>query len=79
MKKEFRPRRSPLTRTKHYLSFDERLWKRLQVVADKHYRGNRSRALEGLRSPLVRRSQVFAAFKDVIGLSTSVFGKCAGV
>lgn len=48
MKKEFRPRRSPLTRTKHYLSFDARLWKRLQAVADKHYRGNRSRALEGL-------------------------------
>jgi len=48
MKKEFRPRRSPLTRTNHSLSFDARLWKRLQVVADKHYQGNRSRALEGL-------------------------------
>ena len=48
MKSEFRPRRSPLSRTKHYLTFDDRLWRRLQAVADRHYGGNRSRAVEGL-------------------------------
>lgn len=48
MMPEFRPRRSRLSRTEHYLSFDARLWQRLQVVADLHYGGNRSRALEGL-------------------------------
>jgi len=48
MKPEFTPRRSRLSRRKHALSFNERLWRRLGVVADKHYQGNRSRALEGL-------------------------------
>jgi hypothetical protein len=48
MKNEFKPRRSRLSRTKHALSFDDRLWRRLQAVADQHYDGNRSRALEGL-------------------------------
>lgn len=48
MGKELTPRRSPLSRRKHALSFDERFWNRLGEVADKHYEGNRSRALEGL-------------------------------
>jgi hypothetical protein len=48
MKPEFTPKRSPLSRRKHALTFDERLWQRLGVVARKHYGGNHSRALEGL-------------------------------
>jgi hypothetical protein len=48
MGKEFTPKRSPLSRRKHALSFDERFWNRLGEVAAKHYAGNRSRALEGL-------------------------------
>ena len=48
MKSEFEPRRSPLVRSKHYLSFDERIWQRLDEIADRHYEGNRSRAVEGL-------------------------------
>lgn len=48
MKKEITPKRSQLSRRKHTFSFDERLWKRLDAVARKHYGGNRSRAIEGL-------------------------------
>jgi hypothetical protein len=48
MKPEFTPKRSPLSRRKHAFTFDERLWRRLGVIARKHYGGNRSRALEGL-------------------------------
>ncbi len=48
MKNEFTPRRSLLSRHKHALSFDDRFWNRLGVIADKHYEGNRSRAIEGL-------------------------------
>jgi hypothetical protein len=48
MKPELQPRRSRLARRKHDVSFDERLWRRLGEVANRHYQGNRSRALEGL-------------------------------
>jgi len=48
MRKEFIPRRPARVRQKHSLSFDDRLWSRLQAVADQHYGGDKSRALEGL-------------------------------
>jgi hypothetical protein len=48
MKPEFTPRRSPLSRRKHEFSFNERIWRRLEIVAKKHYGGNKSRAIEGL-------------------------------
>lgn len=48
MKPKFQPRRSLHTRESHSVSFDARLWQRLDAVALHHYQGNRSRALEGL-------------------------------
>jgi len=48
MAKEYIPRRSQHVRQKHTISFDDRLWKRLQEVANQHYEGDKSRALEGL-------------------------------
>ena len=48
MKPEFTPRKSRQSRGRHDLTLDERLWQRLTEVADKHYGGNRSRAIEGM-------------------------------
>ncbi len=48
MSQEFIPRRAPQVRQKHTVTFDDRLWERLQEVADRHYQGDKSRALEGL-------------------------------
>lgn len=48
MKLEFTPKRSVFSRRKHAVSMNERLWRRLDVVARKHYGGNRSRAIEGM-------------------------------
>lgn len=48
MNTEFTSQKPQLSRCKHALSFDDRFWDRLGEVADKHYGGNRSRALEGL-------------------------------
>lgn len=48
MPKELHTRRAPLSRGRRYISLDERFWERLEHVAQQHYGGNRSRALEGL-------------------------------
>ena len=45
---EFTPRKSKQKRQKVSHSLDDRLKERLQELADRHYEGNSSRAIEGL-------------------------------